>query len=130
MFEKMIDQRAADVKDAELDDNGEVIRDYVAKYAMIFVNEHYDKLTELLESNDLKEMADIPFVKDDLVNIRPILDMMGIKKENTYELVDSNRDSVSAAEKDILKKILRHKKNNEKVMIFAYAAGHGIATAQ
>ena len=65
-------------------ENDGVIRDFTVKYAIIYANEHYDKLRSLEPG-----MSDLKWTKNDLINARPTVEMFGIPRENVFELVDS-----------------------------------------
>ena len=62
------------------------VRKYAAKYAVIYANEHYDKLRVLD-----KFMLNLKWTKDDLMRSRATISMMGIPESNITELVDSTR---------------------------------------
>ena len=55
-------------------DEKTAVRSFVKKYAVIFVNEFYEKLRKI-DPN----FQDIPFVKNDLLNIRSIVSLMEIE---------------------------------------------------
>ena len=45
------------------------VRDHALKHAIVLINEYFHDLNDTLRSYEQKEQQDIPFVKDDLINI-------------------------------------------------------------
>ena len=135
--ERIIDEEAkhkADqdqrIKQIQLDfDNIEVETErnrvkFTAKYAIIFANEFYDKLRTVEPG-----LQDLKWTKNDLINARPTIEMLGIPRENVYELVDSSKEQVEAVIVKLRKQIReksKHLAKDESVFVYAYAAGHGL----
>lgn len=86
----------------EVKDDG-VVREYAAKYAIIYANEHYEKL-QTIEPR----MIDLKWTKTDLMNARPTVEMFGIPRENVIELVDCSYDQLMNAHKELKDKIQKH----------------------
>ena len=98
-----------------------VIRNFAAKYAIIYANEYYDQLRTLERS-----MSDLKWTKNDLINARPTVEMFGIPRENVYELIDCTYDQVQTVNKELKSRVHKHAEAGESVFVYAYAAGHGL----
>ena len=81
------------------------MRSFVQKYAIIYANEHYDKLRSFEPG-----MTDLKWTKNDLINARPTVEMLGIPRENVYELVDCTYDEVEKLHRELKEKIRKHAK--------------------
>ena len=64
-----------------------VLRNFVHKYAVIYCNKYYDKLREIYPG-----MKDLKWVRRDEKNARATIDMMQIRPENKFFLIDSTWD--------------------------------------
>ena len=81
------------------------MRSFVQKYAIIYANEHYDKLRSLEPG-----MIDLKWTKNDLINARPTVEMLGIPRENVFELVDCTYEQVQKLHSELKNKIREHEK--------------------
>ena len=79
------------------------VRHYDAKYAIIYANEHYDKLRSLD-----KTMGNLKWTKDDLMRSRATVSMMDIPPGNILELIDSTREQLNILDKELMKKVQKH----------------------
>ena len=55
---------------------------------------------------------------------------MGILEENVYKLVDCSRGELNKAMLRLAKKVMEHESKKENILIYSYAAGHGVADDQ
>ena len=62
-----------------------MVSGFVHKYAIIFCNEFYDKLRKTYPN-----IVDLKEVRNDLINARAQVALMGIPLENIFELIDSD----------------------------------------
>ena len=67
----------------------EAVRDYDAKYALLYINEKYEELKKL-ESG----MGNLPWTKNDLVNARATVSMLDIPQDNIFEFIDSEFEDI------------------------------------
>ena len=102
-----------------------VVRNFVHCYSIIYCNEWYDELRKIQPG-----LADLEWVQNDLRNARATVDMMQIKPENRFELIDATSDQISAVDLKLAKLILAHGKAKELVFVYAYVAGHGCANVR
>ena len=70
-------------------------RNFDAKYALIYISEVYDKLKSHLAQYKVGGNQNIPYVKDDLLNVRSLVELLDIKKENVFEMIDAKRDELN-----------------------------------
>ena len=87
MWMKDVDALEENLQEEESDDSL-AFRDFTVKYSFILVNEHYDKLKEFCRKHKLKATQDIPYVKDDAINVRTLVSLIDIPQENVVELFD------------------------------------------
>ena len=79
------------------------MRSFAHKYAIIYANEHYDKLRSFEPG-----MTDLKWTKNDLINARPTVEMFGIPKENVFELVDCTYEQVQKLHNELKQKVIEH----------------------
>ena len=101
------------------------MREFAAKYALIFANEKYDELRKADEG-----MGDLKWTKDDLMNALATVNMMGIPEKNILKLVDSSKTDLNNIITKLAKIVKDHAKKKENILIYSYAAGHGVADHQ
>ena len=93
MAELSLDDSSSKNKDADTEKPGLHVRDL--NYAIILINEHYDRLNETLLKLGENEHQDIPYVKDDLMNMKSLVSMMDIPEYNIFKLIDESYEKVN-----------------------------------
>ena len=83
-----LQQKFEEITTEEVKDDG-IPRDFHAKYALIYANQFFEKLREIDP-----QMGDLKWTKNDLMNARPTVDMLGVPRKNVYELIDCSYDQV------------------------------------
>ena len=87
---------------------------------LIYCNDKYDELRKISPG-----MSNLKWVKNDLSNARATAAMFNCPNENVYEFINSTREEIKIADKELNKKIVAHCKAGEYVFVYAYFAGHG-----
>ena len=105
--------------DMNLNIDDRITRNFDHTYALIYCNSDFQEL------NKMMKMADLPLVKSNLMIARSTVQMLQIKPDNVYELVDANSVEIKEIDKKLQEKIAKHAKAGETVMIYAYATGRG-----
>ena len=100
-----------------------------AKIALILAIKHYQNLEDFLSgvelSDKVKKHICESHEEDGLYHALKSAEKMKIPLENIFELKDSGYDEIVEAEEEIRDMIKSYADNDEKVLLYIFAAGHG-----
>ena len=105
----------------QMEDDEGTVRNFDHTYALIYCNEDYTELSKIME------MANLKWTMKDLENAKSTYQMMQIKPDNVFELINASWDKIKAVDEKLAVKLAAHALAGETVMIYAYMAGHGCA---